>query len=249
MEKRLLLTDLDGTLVKDSKRVAKEDKDFFASIKQNLQVGIATGRSVKEIDYIEEQIQLPVDVKVGFNGGLVTIEGKIIQEKFIETDVLEQLLRYIETNNLVYDALDGTSRIGTYQSEEKGRIWNVKLVNPKDPFATIMPKKIYKINIRPEENRCDSVLEQIQKEFPQLSMCKSNSTRIEITPPNVTKGKAVDILRKEEAKIITVGDSENDISMFQASDQSFCLSHASQEVQDQADIIIDNFHEVGLYIS
>ncbi|MDN6641113.1 MAG: HAD hydrolase family protein, partial [Tetragenococcus sp.] len=65
MENKLLVTDLDGTFVKDSRQVASKDKELFVFLKDKLQLGIATGRSVKEIDFIEEQIGFKINNKIG----------------------------------------------------------------------------------------------------------------------------------------------------------------------------------------
>ncbi|GEQ38678.1 sugar phosphate phosphatase [Tetragenococcus halophilus] len=249
MENKLLVTDLDGTFVKDSKQVAPKDKKLFISLKGKLHLGIATGRSVKEIDFIEEQIGFKINNKIGFNGGLIVMEGQKIFEKFIETPILRELLYYIQENQLVYDALDGKNRIGTYQSGNQGRIWNVPLVKPEDMIAEIAPLRIYKINVRPEAGRCTSTLLDLQNKFPQLSICKSGPERIEITPADITKGQAIERIKQiQPLEVITVGDSENDISMFELADTSFCLRHAASEVRNTADHVIDDFYEIAQYL-
>ncbi|MDN6153849.1 MAG: HAD-IIB family hydrolase [Tetragenococcus halophilus] len=243
------MTDLDGTFVKDSKQVAPKDKKLFISLKGKLHLGIATGRSVKEIDFIEEQIGFKINNKIGFNGGLIVMEGQKIFEKFIETPILRELLYYIQENQLVYDALDGKNRIGTYQSGNQGRIWNVPLVKPEDMIAEIAPLRIYKINVRPEAGRCTSTLLDLQNKFPQLSICKSGPERIEITPADITKGQAIERIKQiQPLEVITVGDSENDISMFELADTSFCLRHAASEVRNTADHVIDDFYEIAQYL-
>lgn len=249
MENKLLVTDLDGTFVKDSRQVASEDKKLFISLKDKLHLGIATGRSVKEIDFIEEQIGFKINNKIGFNGGLIVMEGQKIFEKFIETPILRELLYYIQDNQLVYDALDGKNRIGTYQSGNQGRIWNVPLVKPEDMIAEIAPLRIYKINVRPEAGRCTSTLLDLQNKFPELSICKSGPERIEITPADITKGQAIERIKQiQPLGVITVGDSENDISMFELADTSFCLRHAASEVRNTADHVIDDFYEIAQYL-
>ncbi|MCO8299114.1 HAD-IIB family hydrolase [Tetragenococcus halophilus] len=249
MENKLLVTDLDGTFVKDSRQVASKDKKLFISLKGKLHLGIATGRSVKEIDFIEEQIGFKINNKIGFNGGLIVMEGQKIFEKFIETPILRELLYYIQENQLVYDALDGKNRIGTYQSGNQGRIWNVPLVKPEDMIAEIAPLRIYKINVRPEAGRCTSTLLDLQNKFPQLSICKSGPERIEITPADITKGQAIERIKQiQPLEVITVGDSENDISMFELADTSFCLRHAASEVRNTADHVIDDFYEIAQYL-
>ncbi|MDN6113528.1 MAG: HAD-IIB family hydrolase, partial [Tetragenococcus halophilus] len=205
--------------------------------------------SVKEIDFIEEQIGFKINNKIGFNGGLIVMEGQKIFEKFIETPILRELLYYIQENQLVYDALDGKNRIGTYQSGNQGRIWNVPLVKPEDMIAEIAPLRIYKINVRPEAGRCTSTLLDLQNKFPQLSICKSGPERIEITPADITKGQAIERIKQiQPLEVITVGDSENDISMFELADTSFCLRHAASEVRNTADHVIDDFYEIAQYL-
>jgi len=248
-EKKLLVTDLDGTFVKDSSAVAYKDKETFIDLKDKMHLGIATGRSVKEIDFIEEQVGFGVDVKIGFNGGLIIDNGQKIFEKFIETPILYELLYYIKNNQFVYDALDGKHRIGTYQSGNQGRIWNVPLVKPRDMIAEIAPLRIYKINVRPEAGHCDQTLLELQSKFPELSICKSGPERIEITPANITKGKAIELIKQDQPfEVTVVGDSENDVSMFETADKSFCLRHAAPEVRDVADHVIDDFYEVVEYL-
>ncbi|MCO8287589.1 Cof-type HAD-IIB family hydrolase [Tetragenococcus halophilus] len=249
MENKLLVTDLDGTFVKDSRQVASKDKKLFVSLKDKIHLGIATGRSVKEIDFIEEQIGFKVNAKIGFNGGLIMKDGQKIFERFIETSVLLELLYYIQDNQLIYDALDGKNRIGTYQSGNQGRIWNVPLIKPQDMIHEIAPLRIYKINVRPEAGRCTSTLLDLQHKFPELSICKSGPERIEITPAEITKGQAIEYIKQTQPlEVIAVGDSENDISMFELADTSFCLRHAASEVREAADYVIDDFYEIAQYI-
>lgn len=121
----------------------------------------------------------------------------------------------------------------------------MELVEPSQLFKSIQEKKIYKINIRPQTGKTDSLLTELQQRFPQLAICKSGEKRIEITPPNITKGHALEFLKqKYDIEFISAGDSENDISMFKESKQSFCMAHAAEVVKKEATDIIENFYEV-----
>lgn len=96
---------------------------------------------------------------------------------------------------------------------------------------------------------CNQTLLELQSKFPELSICKSGPERIEITPANITKGKAIELIKQDQPfKVTVVGDSENDVSMFETADKSFCLRHASPEVRDVADHVIDDFYEVVEYL-
>ena len=51
----IIITDLDGTFVKDSISVSPADILKMKKMQEEMLIGVATGRSLKEITYIEEQ--------------------------------------------------------------------------------------------------------------------------------------------------------------------------------------------------
>lgn len=245
MEKTIFVTDLDGTFVKDSRKVSPQDRESLAALKQEMSIAIATGRSVKEINYIEEQIKIDCDIRIGFNGGIIEVNGQRIFEQSIEPSLLVRVLDFVQSNQIIFDALDGEQRIGTHKTDDFAKLWNMELIQPPRLFDLLKQKKIYKINIRPKLGETDMLLTELQEKFPQLSICKSGEKRIEITPPNITKGHALKMLKQKYGfTFISIGDSENDISMFKESSRSFCMAHAATTVKDEATDIVKNFYEV-----
>lgn len=243
----LILTDLDGTFVKNSISVTELDSQKMKKFKHTMYTGVATGRSSKEIAYIEKQTGIKFDVKISFNGAIVEMFGEIISDTPLEDEIKNDIVDYLLENNIKFDALDGESRIGTFSTEDTSRSWNMSFRLPLDVKEELKQTKIYKINIRPTLEYCDEVLLALTKEFKQVEICKSGSERIEITPYKVTKGLAIEKIReREKIKIIAVGDSENDIDMLKHADYSICLSHASDEVKKVADEVINDFHEIDL---
>ena len=247
MEKNtIFVTDLDGTFVKDSRKVTPQDRKSLLKLKAEMPIAIATGRSVKEIRFIENQIQLACDIRIGFNGGIIEVKGERIFEQPIDNQTLRAVLEWIQQHQIVFDALDGEQRIGTHKSDDAAKLWNMELVEPPHLFDLLTEKKIFKINIRPDSGQADELLTELQGRFPQLAICKSGEKRIEITPLNITKGHALELLKKKyDLEFISAGDSENDVSMFKESSQSFCMAHAAQPVKEEATTIIENFYEVA----
>ena len=247
---KVLVTDLDGTLVKDSKKVTEKDKEALKQLNETYILGIATGRSLKEILYIEEMLGFHVPLKIAFNGACVTYKDKIIYESPIDTKSLKEVLKFIEKNHIVFDALDGEDRIGTHKEANASRLWNMKLIEPDHLYDYINDRTIYKINIRPADDRSDELLNQLIDAFPQLSICKSGPTRIEVTAQNVSKGVAIARLREKiPFEVIAVGDSENDVSMFEEADVAISMSKAHDSVKEEADVIINDFYETARQLS
>lgn len=241
---KILITDLDGTLVKNSRIVEHQDQKTLEMLHKKMKIGIATGRSIKEIEYIENQTAIDADIRIGFNGAMIEMNGETIFEETLSDDALKKILVYIQQKNLVFDALDGKSRIGTHKSADIARLWNMELIEPENLFEELKKKKIYKINIRPEENS-DALLEELKTLFPHLAICKSGEKRIEVTPCNITKGHALQLIKEKYGySIVSIGDSENDVSMFECSDESYCMSHAPQKVQKYANKIVNHFSDL-----
>lgn len=247
-EKKIILTDLDGTFVMDSHSVSEKDLEAFHELKDNFVMGVATGRSLKEIDYLEEDNGIKFDIGVGFNGSLIRgADGKILIDEPIQHDDLCNILGYLEKNNIVFDALDGLKRIGSYKATDPKRLWGMDLITLLDPFDTVRGMNIYKINVRPGKERFNEVFSDMTKMFPKLSIYEGGTQqRIEISAENSSKGTAVNYLKnKYKRDVIVVGDSGNDAPMFEAADMSFCISHAKPEVKDRADYAIDSFADVS----
>ena len=71
---------------------------------------------------------------------------------------------------------------------------------------------------------------------------------IDIGPQNSSKGITIMELCSTFGvsieDIIAVGDSENDIPMFEVPHRSYCIDHASQRVKDNADFIVESVEKV-----
>ena len=239
--KNLFVTDLDGTFVKNSINVSQEDLSAYHKAKNYGDFSVATGRSVEEIKYIAEGNDLDVTHMIGFNGAVVTKQDHVLCEKIIPAGDVEKILAYLKENELIFDALDGKERIGNFVHEKPEKIWNVKLICVDNPFELLEGKNIYKINVRPEKEKLDEHLEIIKNNFPNLEIYKSGSTRMEITAKGISKASGIDVVRKNYDRIITLGDSGNDVDMFKVSDISYCMSSAPKEVKEEATHVVDSF--------
>ncbi|GAX47724.1 HAD-IIB family hydrolase [Pseudolactococcus reticulitermitis] len=243
----IIITDLDGTFVKDSISVAPADVLKMKKMQEKMLIGVATGRSIKEITYIEEQTGIKFDIKIGFNGAIVESFGKKIVDTALDEDLKNQIIAFLVDYHIKFDALDGEARIGTYSSENISKSWNMSFHLPSDVKKALEDTRIYKINIRPNQDDCTQILNLLKTNFDSVEICQSGPERIEITPLNVTKGKAIELIKKShDLKVIAVGDSENDIDMLACSDQGICIAHASEAVKAVSDTIVNNFYEIEL---
>ena len=241
--KNLFVTDLDGTFVKNSVEVSKEDLAGYIKAKKLGDFSVATGRSVEEIKYIEKSNNIDILHMIGFNGAVVTKQDQILFEKHIPKKELALVFNYLKENNLIFDALDGKERIGNFQHEKKAKLWNMKLICVDNPFELLEGKTIYKINVRPKKEDLDKHLERIKKQFSNLEIYKSGDTRMEITAKGISKASGISIVSSDYNRVIALGDSGNDVDMFKQADISYCMADAPKEVKEQATYVVETFKD------
>ena len=126
----IIITDLDGTFVKDSISVSPADILKMKKMQEEMLIGVATGRSLKEITYIEEQTGIKFDIKIGFNGAIVESFGKKIVDTALDETLKNQIIAFLVEHHIKFDALDGEARIGTYSSENLSKSWNMSFHLP-----------------------------------------------------------------------------------------------------------------------
>lgn len=244
VKEKCFITDLDGTFVEDSVNINELDQQMIKDLQKEMKIGIATGRSTKEIEHVEEMTDIHFDYHIGFNGAVVKKDGEVIYDKKIPSDLFKEALNYIKENEIIYDVLTGEERIGTHQPKETARLWNLAILDPSDLKKDLIEMEIYKINLRPTKEEADALLEDLLDRFPDLAICKTGNSRIELTSKNVTKGNAIKLLKdKFDYQVISIGDSGNDVSMFEESDLSFCIAHAPNDVKESATHIVDHFYQ------
>ena len=151
------------------------------------------------------------------------------------------MLDYLKKEKLIFDALDGEERIGNFDHEDKRRLWNMPILCLENPYDLVRQRQIYKFNIRPEAVKTSVYVKELKEHFPHLEVYQSGSTRIEVTAKDVSKGSGLQLLKKHYQLVVAFGDSGNDISMFEKSDISYCMTHASANVQAAATYVVDSF--------
>lgn len=97
--KILCVTDLDGTFVKNSVDVNSVDWQAYQKLTRYSDFAIATGRSVKEINYITQRNQLHLSYAIGFNGAMIAENGNVLFSQTLASADVQALLDYLKKKN------------------------------------------------------------------------------------------------------------------------------------------------------
>lgn len=143
-------------------------------------IGVATGRSIKEIAYIEAQTGIKFDTKIGFNGAIVESFGKRIVDTALDEDLKNQIIAFLVAHQIKVAMLWMAGEIaGTYSSENLSKLEYV--ISPPNVKEALEGTRIYKINIRPNQDDCTQILNLLKRNFDAIEICQSGPERINHT--------------------------------------------------------------------
>ena len=237
MKYKILILDLDGTLVNSQKKITDETKAALIEYQEKGgTVILASGRPVYGIIPLADELKLHKygGYIIAFNGGTIIecSSMKSIWEKWMPGESITFLYKF---------AMEHEIGIVTYEDE------NIITETPENEYV-LEEQKINKMTIKKVDSFCDyvkfpvtkclmvgdgDILENIETTLKEevgqmLSICRSAPYFLEIMPLNITKD----------------GDGYNDQSMLEYAGLGVAMGNAQECVKEIAQIVApDNDHE------
>lgn len=248
---RLLVFDLDGTLLDSSHRIPAEVRIMLLALRERgVETTLATGRPFAAIQgFIGElKLQLPVIV---FNGAVVIApDARQLSSRHLPRTAAKTILGFLEktsaSNQFYLNASDDR-----FYSDRQGEA--AKHLMKKDGIgcryvpslldvlndANCDPVKMFSIGPRDELEQVKSTVQQVE---PSVTCVFSEHDMLEFLGPNVNKGTALEILCDSigavRESVFAFGDNMNDFEMLQVAGTGVSMDTAPDELQAGADWII-----------
>lgn len=249
LENTLLITDLDGTLLPDSKEITSADLAAITQFRKNGgKFAIATGRTLQAAERYLQKLQPDMPV-ILFNGAAIydPISKKMLDIATLPSDA-------VQITRTVLDAFPDVSaeilRIdGTYVARMTAYERQHLEVCQVEPIL-MMPEEIPKggwlkvlFAIAPE--RMPDLIAFFQEQgWNCADFVQSEARFYEMLPRGTTKGSALQKYRTlcgvPRLHIVAAGDFDNDLEMLKEADISACPSNAQTCVKEIADIQLEN---------
>ena len=246
--KKLYITDLDGTLLNQNASISPYSEQVIKKIiKQGIHFTIATGRSPIRIFSIVQNIPLKLPVILMNGAAIYDIENQeclstvpICKTSFqgiLDTERKNELTRWIYPNtkqSIKWDVLPlpPTLLLQTYLKTSDLTLIHSNLEQKDEEtllYALYMDSSSQKLQFMYDTLKHDS---NIICDFYK-DVYRQNCWCLEITSSQATKYSAVQFLRTYGSYeyITGFGDSWNDISLFQACDESYAVANASSKLK------------------
>ena len=239
----LLLSDVDGTLVRKDKTLSERTIEAVHALHDaGIHFAVTSGRPPRGMAMLVEPLALRAPL-AGFNGGLVVEPGmEVIEEHTIADDLVEPTIRLLEGSDLsvwVYREADWYVRDpnGPHVERESHTVQFEPTV--VEGFDVVGPGVAKIVGVSDDYDAVAAAqLAADDRLGEDVSASRSQPYYLDVTHPQANKGAVVTFLSERYEiptdDIATIGDMANDVLMFAHSGVSIAMGNAHREVQRAA---------------
>ena len=260
-EYKLLVVDLDGTLVDGNGAISDEDEKALAgAAAAGVTVSLSTGRVIKACQKIIERLSLNGH-HIFFDGALVSdpSQNEEIYCRPIEGELVKQAVEFARANDIYLELYNEEQFFAERENWSDDVHYNFFGVAPTiiDFNGIWRRERIIKAEMVVREQGEREKSELFQEEFNgrlRFSIARSPAFPeidfINIINSVVSKGEALKILASflgiSTKEIIAIGDGLNDIPLLEAAGLAVAMGNAFPEVKQVADYITLDVEHSGV---
>lgn len=260
---KAVFIDIDETLLNSQRKISTNTKKQIKQcvVDKGIKIILTSGRSRKDaIEYQKEIGASPYIISSNGASAYDALENKEIYNETLKKETVKKLLNYANNNeykiNLNYkDKLVLNKAFYPDEKDKERTIEQLEEIAEKEPvvqcvlFNTNIEKmREFKAYLEKEFNDIQIINQSKKLKNPNLP--ESKNYYCDVTSKLVSKGKAVqsicEYLQIKKEEIITIGDGENDISMFEITPNSIAMKNAQESVKKHAKYITDSNDEDGV---
>ncbi|MGB9724905.1 HAD family hydrolase [Caldisericum sp.] len=267
--KKLIVVDLDGTLLNNSSELDEETVlSITKFINDEIKLTIATGRSYESsLPFVKKlNVTLPVICELG--ASIVDpVSGFQIESHHLPVDILNEIMLFLREGDFHfnvylcsgnnYNCFRGSDspiylgrKVATDVDDDLKNIFNF-IFKDISFYEEFKFEDIRKISIRTDVEEYEKLRESLELRFGQMvNIRRSDINCIDISPRGITKGtgllKVINMFNLDSKDIMVIGDNETDVSMFEITDNSFAVANADPYTKSKAKHIVPSNEEEGV---
>ena len=258
MNYRMIVLDLDDTLLKDDRTVSEMTRRrLLEAQQQGTVVVLASGRPTYAMQHLAQELCLAQygGYLISFNGARITAceNGAVLSSVDISHAQMCQLFDLAQQQNVYIQTYTEdhilVSKDNEYTQIEK-EITGMDVVECAD-FKAEIPKTAVKAMMLEHPDHLKQVEQALRPVIKdELYMTITKPFFLEFMNPAVDKGKSLVTLAAHLGismeQVIAVGDSYNDISMIEAAGLGVAMGNAVEAVKQAADYETDDNEHDGV---
>ena len=252
---RMLIADVDGTLVTQEKLLTKRAAAAVLGLhKAGIQFSVTSGRPPRGMAMLIDPLSLTQPL-AAFNGGVLIKPDltTVVDQKFLPVGVPEKVIEAIENHGLdVWLYTDTGWFVHDPNAAHVAREeWTVKFPpTVVKTFSGLLGRVAKIVGVSDDYDRVAQCEKDVQQAGgAHISAARSQPYYLDVTHPQANKGGVVlamsRLLNIPAEGIATIGDMPNDVLMFEKSGVSIAMGNASPEVQASATYVTSSNEEEG----
>lgn len=263
---RLIASDLDGTIMDNKYSIPKDNLKAIDDLKKNnIPFVICTGKTYSISKDVCKNLHATFGIFGNGNQIINLATGEEIAKKTLTFDEIKSCFSAIKKNDLHVHVYTENAIITThllYMDLRNSMLFPDKIkieivdsvldyIQKEKPvvFKLIISSSfdISKVKEELEKNTNLTITHISKKGIYKDKIINKEYEYLDISPLNVTKGSALQVLKDylhlEKENILSIGDNLNDIYMFQASGIGVAINNSCAEVQEAANYTTSNSAE------
>lgn len=265
---KLIVSDLDGTLLNEKHQISDASITAIEAAKHaGITFMFATGRDYQNLKSLLKDFPLEVAM-ICCNGSLYIDEtGTPVFEQLLPLSKVneiktimepyEKLFLTIISNHGIYSFVDETTHRQDFIGNRKLNEYDRQMLDDyysryhqiNDLSELPQDSSIYKIECSGDETQ-KRLLSEILQSDQNISVSYAYGSALEINALYASKGEALERIIKMmhlyPHEVMVIGDSGNDISMFERFPYSFAMANAAAEVRAKASLIANRNTDDGV---
>ena len=251
---RLLLADVDGTLVTPEKVLTQRTIDAVQALDAaGVLFALTSGRPPRGMSMLIEPLRISTPV-AAFNGGLIVQpDMSVLEQKELPRELVGPTLELMESFGLstwIYRGADWYVRdvTGPHVKKEADTVQFQPTLT--DTFADLRDDVAKIVGVSDDSVAMARATQAAREQFGnQVTAAQSQPYYLDVTHPDANKGSVVKFLSARfslpTSQIATIGDMPNDVLMFAHSGLSIAMGNASTEVQRAARRVTESNQKEG----
>ncbi|MDV4151669.1 Cof-type HAD-IIB family hydrolase [Clostridium sp. AL.422] len=248
---KYLACDLDGTLLREDQTISRENLEAIIWFKkEGNKFVISTGRNVDSIyDLFRDYPEIEYDYIVACNGSIVLDNNKeVILNKYIRNDIAEKIIKdFIDREDVCINFVsDGQHYLIETKSLEHASCLSQDisdmLVRFKDRISInelFSTRRMYSFisifSLNKDVELAEDIKNLLVKIYGQDLEAFRNQFFVDISPKDCSKGNGLKSILElndiKEENLYAIGDSFNDVSMFELTKNSFTFHHVEEDLK------------------
>lgn len=245
--------DIDGTIWDEKMEIPQSTIKAMKKLKENgHKTFLCSGRSRSNI-LDEELLALDFDGIIAACGNHIELDGEIIYENLIEEELLHKAISVLGEQNMPL-VLEGPE----YHWVDRDAFLNDPYVdylldalkNHIHPLTGYQGK--YRVNKYSADITDQTDFEEVQRQLEDdFDFLVHEGNVVEFVPKGTSKAtgiaKLCEILHIDWRDTYAIGDSVNDLDMFEIVEHAIAMGNGSDVAKEAADYVTKPIHEDGLY--